>query len=251
MCKGNYCIRNRVNVPEIASLPWETQEMRDVDYFCAMSLLLCAATRFEIQPTIDFLNSQAIPLPVRVIITGVGLTAATYHITKAAIEKPGFIIQAGVAGNFNPQHALGSVLLVKSETLGDLGVMENGKFISLEKMGLQSPDETPWDKNRLINPGKALFENIALPAVPGVTVQEITTDETRIKYYKEELLAELESLEGAALHYVGLMEKIPFLQIRAVSNHVGERNKANWKLKEAIENLNKELQSLLLKLTHT
>ncbi len=48
-------------------------------------------------------------------------------------------------------------------------------------------------------------------------------------------------MEGAAFHYVCLQEKIPFLQLRAISNYVGERNKANWNLNEAIRNLNKKL----------
>ena len=55
-------------------------------------------------------------------------------------------------------------------------------------------------------------------------------------------------MEGAALHYVGLMEKIPFIQLRAVSNYTGERNKKKWKMKEAIVNLNNELIRLLNKL---
>jgi futalosine hydrolase len=55
-------------------------------------------------------------------------------------------------------------------------------------------------------------------------------------------------MEGAALHYIGLLEKIPFLQIRSLSNFIGERNKAKWKMKEAIAALNRELQRILMKL---
>ncbi len=44
------------------------------------------------------------------------------------------------------------------------------------------------------------------------------------------------------------MEKIPFLQIRSVSNYIGERNKKKWNMKESIINLNNELTSLLYKL---
>jgi futalosine hydrolase len=47
------------------------------------------------------------------------------------------------------------------------------------------------------------------------------------------------------LHYVCLMEHVSFLQLRSVSNYVGERNKKKWKLPLAIENLNKELIRLL------
>ena len=54
-------------------------------------------------------------------------------------------------------------------------------------------------------------------------------------------------MEGAALHYVGLSEKIPFLQMRSLSNFVGERNKAKWMMAEAINSLNFELQRLLIK----
>ena len=52
-------------------------------------------------------------------------------------------------------------------------------------------------------------------------------------------------MEGAALHYIGLQEKIPFLQIRSCSNYIAERNKKNWKMKDAIQQLNVELLKLV------
>lgn len=58
-------------------------------------------------------------------------------------------------------------------------------------------------------------------------------------------------MEGAALHYVCLIEKIPFMQIRSLSNFVGERDKSKWRMKEAITNLNKELETLLTKFTRS
>ncbi len=58
----------------------------------------------------------------------------------------------------------------------------------------------------------------------------------------------VESMEGAALHYVCLMENIPFLQIRTVSNLMGERDKTRWKIKEAIKSLNESLVYLIQKL---
>jgi futalosine hydrolase len=47
------------------------------------------------------------------------------------------------------------------------------------------------------------------------------------------------------------MEAIPFLQIRSVSNVTGDRDKKRWKLKEAMENLNKSLVFLIQKLETT
>lgn len=66
-------------------------------------------------------------------------------------------------------------------------------------------------------------------------------------HYKNTIGAVIESMEGAALHYVALMESVPFLQIRAVSNYIGERDKSKWLLQKAIGNLNQQLERLLKK----
>jgi futalosine hydrolase len=62
-----------------------------------------------------------------------------------------------------------------------------------------------------------------------------------IGFYKNKFNPVTESMEGAALHYVCLMENIPFSQLRGISNYIGERNKKKWKMKEAILKLNDEL----------
>ena len=58
----------------------------------------------------------------------------------------------------------------------------------------------------------------------------------------------LESMEGAAFHYVCLMKNIPFIQLRSASNYVGERDKSKWKMNEAIVNVNKVVYDLINKL---
>jgi futalosine hydrolase len=55
-------------------------------------------------------------------------------------------------------------------------------------------------------------------------------------------------MEGAAFHYIGIMKSIPFIQIRGISNFVGERNKKNWKIDEAILAYTKAYNSLLQQL---
>ncbi len=52
-------------------------------------------------------------------------------------------------------------------------------------------------------------------------------------------------MEGAALHFVCLRERIPFLQLRTISNKIGERDKTKWNIGLAILNLNAELILLL------
>ena len=66
-----------------------------------------------------------------------------------------------------------------------------------------------------------------------------------MELYHHKYKASIESMEGASLHYMGRDLNIPFIQLRAVSNYVGDRNKAKWEMKEAIYNLNETLLQYL------
>ena len=108
-------------------------------------------------------------------------------------------------------------------------------------LGLAKPNEHPFHKGWLENPYKDLLKKTKLKIVNGISVNNISADKKIIGLYQTKFNATVESMEGAALHYVCLMEKIPFVQIRSISNYIGERNKKKWKMNEAITNLNKEL----------
>ena len=212
-----------------------------------MHLLLCAATPFEIDPVLQFIKKENIK-DVDVLITGVGLTAATYAITKSVrSKKPRFILQAGIAGSINKQFPLTKVVIVEHETLGDLGVEENERFRSVFDLNLLDKNSPPWQNGKLSNNVEVLRKT-GITIVNSVTVSEITTNEKRIEMYRNDLGADIESMEGAALHYVALSENIPFLQIRSLSNFVGERDKNKWVMDIAIANLNLELQRIVSKM---
>lgn len=212
-----------------------------------MQLLLCAATEFELGPSVKELQQQY-PGKIEVLITGVGMMATTYALSRRiCMQKPGIILQAGVAGSFNPGLEPGRIVSVVSETIGDLGVEENGVFQPISKLALADQDELPWSGGKLVNEHE-IVSMAGLPLVHAVTVNEISTSPKRMAYYRETLKADVESMEGAALHYVALKEEVPFLQLRAVSNFVGERNKAEWLLDEAIIRLDKTLAELVHKI---
>jgi futalosine hydrolase len=178
----------------------------------------------------------------------VGLLACAFALTQeVALHRPDVIVQAGVAGTLLPEYPLASVVAVQSECVGDMGVKEGDRFLSLFDLKLLRPDTLPWQGGKLVNESR-LLQTFGLPVVDGVTVNEISTSEERIQYYRDHLNAQVESMEGAALHYVALSEKIPFLQIRSLSNFTGERDKTKWQMKEAISNLNFEIQRLLTQL---
>lgn len=185
---------------------------------------------------------------VEVLLTGVGLTAATFAITKRVLtRKPDFILQAGIAGCLNLALPLTKIVIVENETIGDQGVRENGKFRSLFDLRLTEPNEYPWIDGKLTNQLGNLKES-ELTIVDGITVNEISTNSEIIDYFRNEIGASIETMEGGALHYVALMEQISFLQIRSLSNFVGERDKKKWVTDLAITSLNIELKRILLKL---
>ncbi|MGE5106921.1 MAG: futalosine hydrolase [Sphingobacteriales bacterium] len=215
-----------------------------------MNCLLVAATAMEIAPFLEhYRNTEKlmhIDFNLDVLVSGIGLTASAHALTKQLnMKKPDLVVQAGVAGCFDKNVPLGAVVAVKQETVADQSVVELNSLKTLFKLKLVPHNQFPYKKGWLINPDKNLFKRIKLKAVNGISVNEITTDKKKINFYKEEFNPVVESMEGAALHYVCLMEEIPFLQIRSVSNYIGERNKKKWNMSDSINNLNKELIRLL------
>ena len=85
-----------------------------------MNILLAAATAKEIEPFFEYYRNAKRPQDIDVLITGIGLTSATYHLLKQIqLKRPGLIIQAGIAGSFAKKIPLGKVLAVKKEIIAD------------------------------------------------------------------------------------------------------------------------------------
>lgn len=210
-----------------------------------MYILLVAATKMEIQPTLQFLGEENYTCnghEIDVLITGVGSINTTYLLTyNINNERPGYMIQAGICGSFSNDYSPGDLVFVSEETVADLGVEENEQFKDVFDMGLQETTTGPYTGKSLINPYIDDWNEYDLPFVKAVTINEITTRPHRIEQLKQKYFAEIESQEGAAFHYTALMERIPFMQMRCVSNYVGERDKSKWKMQEAIEELNWQL----------
>jgi futalosine hydrolase len=209
-----------------------------------MNICVAAATMLEMEPLIENIKSP----PHKLIITGIGAAASAYLLTKVIKEdKPDLIIQAGIAGGFNSNLALGEVYIVDQDRFADLGVEENNQWLDIYDLGLSSPDDPPFKNGWLKNDHLASL-NSQLPLVSAITINEVTTNSSRIHLLQKKYKAAIESMEGAALHLVCLQENVRFIQLRAVSNYIGERDKKNWQMQKAICNLNEQLISLLEKM---
>jgi len=206
---------------------------------CGMRILLTAATRFEIEPFLAKNNE------VEVLITGVGVPATLYHLQKKLQQTAyDLVIQAGIAGTFEHDIELGEVVLVKQDTFADIGMEEQQYFKTIFDAGFADKDAFPFSNGWLINSNNH-FHLSSLRQTTAITVNKVSDSMQQKQQAILHFSPAIESMEGAALHYVCLQENILFLQIRSISNAVGERDKSNWKVKEAIEHLSKELAGLV------
>lgn len=202
-----------------------------------MKLLVIAATEAEIA---SFLEKNRADTDV--LITGVGMTATAYALTKKLQNKQyDFVLQAGVGGSFDTNIPLGEVVFITSDRYADLGAEDHDNYLDITEMGLLDPNTHPFTNGILHTPLSPIHDNIKLRQVSGISVNTVTGSEKTVAL-RRKYGCEVESMEGVALHYVCLQEKIPFAQVRAISNYVTPRDKSQWKMKEAIINLNNWLQ---------
>ena len=221
-----------------------------------MDILLVAATNAEIAPFTEHVNaiwrqqSEGIFTNghhrLRILITGVGMVATTYALTKTLHEhRYDMMLQAGIAGSFNRAIQLAEVVFVEKEMFGDLGAEDHYNFSDVFELNLSDPNKFPFHDRQLIAPSHKMTGLIDLRKVSSLSINQVSGSSFTATARYQKYACDIESMEGAAFHYVCLQENIPFVQIRAISNYAEARNRDSWKMKEAISALNDWLIAFL------
>jgi len=224
-----------------------------------MNILLIAATEGEISPFLQQLQQnwqQQSPysyskgaISIKLCIGGVGLVATTYNLAKELIANTyDLAIQVGVGGSFDETIPLGELVFITSEQFGDLGAEDHYSFLDIFELGLLEKNSSPLNNGKLICPLQPIHEKIGLKQVSGLSVNSVSGNTYTIAQRKQKFNCQVESMEGAAFHYVCLKENVPFAQVRSISNYVEPRDKSKWQMKDAIINLNKWLIDFLASL---
>lgn len=175
------------------------------------------------------------------------MVATTYTLTKALQQQQfDLVLQAGIAGSFRQDLPLGStVVQVSSEMFGDMGAEDHYNFLDVFELGLAAADIFPFSNGKLHAPALPLLERYALPKVTSLSVNNTSGSTYTAAARRQKFGCDIESMEGAAFHYVCLKEGVAFAQIRSLSNYVTARDKSQWQIKPAIDSLNTWLSSLL------
>lgn len=216
-----------------------------------MNALIIAATVKEIEPFIEYFRLKSVQMnlfsgkiknyKVDCLITGIGMVATTYHLTKILDKRTyKILINAGIGGSYNENLKPGLVVEVLNEQFADFGIDDNGVFRAVFEEKFIERNDFPFKEGMLSNPVRHYFTEHLLVA-SGVTINTTSGSKERIKIIKEKFNPDVESMEGAAVFYVALQQQIPFAEIRSISNKVEPRDKKNWKISLAIENLNSTL----------
>lgn len=213
-----------------------------------MRLLIVAATSAEIAPLAGALGpATAGPSghawhghQIDVLITGVGMVATAAKLARAlALDQYDAALNLGVCGSFDRTRPLGAVVHVTVDGLPELGVEDGDRFVSAAAIGLVDAHAAPLTGGQVVNHAPPAWPALrALPTVTGVTVNTVHGHERTIEAFLERGHADVESMEGAAFLYACLLQGVPSAQVRAVSNYVERRNRAAWKMSEAIDALN-------------
>ena len=170
---------------------------------------------------------------IDVLITGVGMVATAAWTSRALIQASyDLALNLGLCGTFDSFIDIGTVVHVVSDRLAELGAEDGDHFLTLADLELSGESEFV----NLDPPSNPELDS--LPAVSGITVNTVHGSERTIAAIAARFDPQVESMEGAAFMSACQIHKLPFAQVRAVSNLVEPRNRDAWKISEAIHNLN-------------
>jgi futalosine hydrolase len=221
-------------------------------YLCpdivVMKILIVSATEMEVNAMkrswrkkhhIDFLT------------TGAGMTATAYHLAKRfSVKKYDLAINIGLAGSFRKEIKLGEVVNVVSDCFADLGAEDGNKFLSSFEIGLQKKNQFPFG-NGILTPVRTNSSALKhFRKVKGITVNTVHGEVKSIANVKRKFNPDIETMEGAAFFYACMMEKVPCIQLRSISNYVVRRNKAKWNIELALEELHQQVNKFISDCTH-
>jgi len=169
----------------------------------------------------------------KLFIPGFGTVPVLYNMTRhLSLNRYDKVVHAGIAGSYFLPLQPGEAVQVTRDTFADIGVDSGGVFRWVFHEGLWAPDEKPFRSGWLeVQEDPSLH----LECVSGITVDLITGSPARKVLMEKKFNPQTESMEGAAVFYVCKMFDLPVIQIRAISNYTGIRDRYNWKTEEAIE----------------
>jgi futalosine hydrolase len=233
-------------------------------------VVILTATETEAEALVAYLAGvEQVEVATKVVVQGdlpeagpvvLGITgcdkANTAHLLGCLLQvmtpAPALVVQVGIAGAFpsragSPGPQIGDVVLATMEAYSDTGSSSPEGWLSAAALGLPiaSPHGEelggvfPVDADLVDAAAKAITrhdwpeEPPAVHLGPCVTSSRVTGLQAEAAEIEARWGALAESMEGAAAAHVCALYGVPFLEVRGVSNLVGDRDRATWDVETA------------------
>ncbi|MEU3983068.1 futalosine hydrolase [Streptomyces sp. NPDC026672] len=157
--------------------------------------------------------------------TATALTAAALAGTPY-----GLVVSAGIAGGFAPHAPVGSLVVADEIVAADLGAETADGFLPVTELGFGTVGHRPPES--LV---RVVGSVISAPLGAVLTVSTVTGSAARADALRARHPRALaEGMEGFGVAEAAAAHGVPVLEIRAVSNPVGPRDRAAWRIGDAL-----------------
>lgn len=161
---------------------------------------------------------------VTVVAVGIGPVDAAIGTSRAVAAQPyALVVNAGIGGGFTGRAAVGDAVVVTDERYVELG-REDDSELQLP------PEQQPVTACRADGALLERFRATRPAAIwgSGVTSATITTSAARAKHLAASYAPVTESMEGFAVLRAAAVARIAAVELRGISNIVGDRASGGW-----------------------
>ncbi|WP_369247419.1 futalosine hydrolase [Streptomyces sp. R41] len=153
-------------------------------------------------------------------------------LTAAAIggEPYDLVVSAGIAGGFQPDAPVGSLVVADDITVADLGADTADGFVPVTGLGFGTVSHRPPES--LVRAITAATGGRAGTVLTVSTVTGTAARAAELRARHPRALAE--AMEGFGVAEAAAAHGVPVLELRAVSNPVGRRDRAAWRIGDAL-----------------
>jgi futalosine hydrolase len=167
---------------------------------------------------------------------GVGPVAAAVATSRLLTLAPfHLVISAGIAGGFAGRATIGDVVAAGTSVFADLGAATADGFLGLSGLGLTggapltSPVAVPPELKAQVG------TILTLATMTGTDVRG-----TALADAHPDALAE--AMEGYGVAWAATEHGVPWLELRAVSNLIGRRDRSGWDIPTAFDALGRAVR---------
>ncbi|WP_175412519.1 futalosine hydrolase, partial [Streptomyces sp. TRM64462] len=176
-----------------------------------------------------------------VVAAGVGPAAAAVGAATALATAPypyDLVVSAGIGGGFAPRAPLGSLVVADAIVAADLGADTPDGYLPVEDLGFGRSVHVPPAELTARVTGALAAAGLPHVLAPVLTVSTVTGTAARTaELTARHPRAGAEAMEGYGVAEAAAAHGVPVLELRAVSNTVGPRDRAAWRIGEALEAL--------------